>query len=222
MHRGTLAEEGFERYRKPTRRKQFLEEMDRIIPGTELSAVIEPFYPKTKKGNLWGFGMKAPIGVDGRTKLIHSVAATAANVHDSRVLPDLLHGGETRFWGDAAYGGQGEVIRRQAQRAKDFTQKKGHCDHDLTKAERAKNRNTSRVRAKVEHPFLVLKRLFGFTKVRYRGLAKNAHWLFVACGLVNLYMARRPLLRPRRGRVPEICREARLWESLVKYRPLGH
>ena len=87
------------------------------------------------------------------------------------------------------------MIRGQAPRAKDLTPKKGHHHHVLTEAERAKNRNTSRVRTKVEHPFLVLKRLFDFTKVRYRGLAKNAHGLFVACGLVNLYMVRRPLLR---------------------------
>ena len=316
MRQQTLAEEGFEKYRKPTRREQFLEEMDRIIPWAELSAVIEPFYPKgegpgrppvgvermlrihflqhwfnlsdpaveealydsramrrfvgidlgrepapdettickfrhllerhnlgdrlfaliadylqenglkvstgtivdatiisapsstknkdrkrdpemhqTKKGNQWYFGMKAHIGVDSRSKLIHSVAATAANVHDSQLLPDLLHGGETRVWGDSAYTGQGEMIREHAPKAKDFTQKKGSRHKALTDAERAKNRTKSRVRAKVEHPFLILKRVFGFDKVRYRGLDKNANWLFVACGLVNLYMARRHLLR---------------------------
>ena len=315
MRQQTLAEEGFEKYRKPTRREQFLDEMERMIPWAELSAVIEPFYPKgegrgrppvgvermlrihflqhwfnlsdpaveealydsramrrfvgidlgrepapdettickfrhllerhnlgerlfaliaeylqenglkvttgtivdatiisapsstknknrqrdpemhqTKKGNQWYFGMKAHIGVDSRTKLIHSVAATAANVHDSRLLPDLLHGGETRVWGDSAYTGQSEVIRKHAPKAKDFTQKKGSRHRSLTDAERAKNRAKSRVRAKVEHPFLILKRVFGFNKVRYRGLDKNANWLFVACGLVNLYMARRRLV----------------------------
>ena len=316
MRQQTLAEEGFEKYRKPTRREQFLNEMDRVIPWAELSAVIEPFYPKgdgrgrppigvermlrihflqhwfslsdpaveealydsramrrfvgidlgrepapdettickfrhllerhnlgdrlfaliaeylqenglkvttgtivdatiisapsstknkdrkrdpemhqTRKGNQWYFGMKAHIGVDSRSRLIHSVAATAANVHDSQLLPDLLHGGETRVWGDSAYTGQGEVIRQHAPRAKDFTHKKGNRQQALTDVERAKNRTKSRVRAKVEHPFLVLKRIFGFDKVRYRGLDKNANWLFVACGLVNLYMARRHLLR---------------------------
>ena len=69
----------------------------------------------------------------------------------------------------------------------------------LTDTERAKNRTKSHVRAKVEHPFLILKRVFGFNKVRYRGLDKNANWLFVACGLVNLYMARRRLLRVTQG-----------------------
>lgn len=153
---------------------------------------------QTKKGSQWFFGMKAPIGVDSRTKLIDSVVATPAYGHDSRVLPDLLHGGETRVWGDAAYAGQGDILRRCAPRAKDFTQKKGHRDRALTEAERERNRAQARVRALVEPPFLVLKRLFGFNKVRYRGLEKNAQRLFVACGLVNLYWARRRLVRRMR------------------------
>ena len=151
---------------------------------------------QTRKGNQWYFGMKAHIGVDSKTKLIHSVAATAANTHDSQLLPDLLHGEETRVYGDSAYMGQSEAIREQAPKAKDFTQKKGCRSRALSDADRARNRTKSRVRAKVEHPFLVLKRVFGFSKVRYRGVDKNANRLFVACGLVNLYMARRVLLRP--------------------------
>jgi len=149
-----------------------------------------------KKGNQWYFGMKAHIGVDSRTKLIHSVAATAANVHDSQLLPDLLHGEETRVWGDSAYTGQGEVIREHAPNAKDFTNKKGCRNRPLSDDKKAKNKTKSKVRAKVEHPFLILKRIFGFNKVRYRGLDRNANRLFVACGLVNLFMARKVLLRP--------------------------
>ncbi len=156
----------------------------------------DPEMHQTKKGKQWYFGMKAHIGVDSRTKLIHSVAATAANVHDSQLLADLLHGKETRVWGDSAYAGQGEVIREHAPNAKDFTNKKGCRSRPLSDEERAKNRNKSRVRAKGEHPFLILKQVFGFRKVRYRGLDKNANRLFVACGLVNLFMARRVLLRP--------------------------
>ncbi len=75
---------------------------------------------QAKKGKQWYFGMKAHIGVDGQTKLVHSVAATAANVHDSQVLPELLHGKETRVWGDAAYSGQHDVIQRHAPSAKSF------------------------------------------------------------------------------------------------------
>jgi IS5 family transposase len=317
MRQQTLADEGFERYRKPTRREQFLDEMDKIVPWEGLCEVIEPFYPKpegagrppigvqrmlrihflqhwfnlsdpaveealydsramrrfvgidlgrepapdettvckfrhlleahnlgdqlfaliaeyleengltvntgtivdatiidapsstknkdgkrdpemhqTKKGNQWYFGMKAHIGVDSRTKLIHSVAVTAANVHDSQLLGDLLHGEETRVWGDSAYTGQSDEIRKHAPKAKDFTNRKGCRNRPLSDDEKAKNKTKSKVRAKVEHPFLILKQVFGFRKVRYRGLDKNANRLFVACGLVNLFMARKVLLRP--------------------------
>ncbi|MCP4433245.1 MAG: IS5 family transposase, partial [Gammaproteobacteria bacterium] len=154
----------------------------------------DPEMRQTKKGNQWYFGMKGHIGVDSKTKLIHSVVATAANVHDSQILGDLLHGDETRVWGDSAYSSQGDVIAEHAPHAKDFTNQKGRRNQPLNEAEKAKNKTKSKVRAKVEHPFLVLKQIFGFTKVRYRGLDKNAHRLFVACGLVNLYMARRRLL----------------------------
>lgn len=150
---------------------------------------------QTKKGNEWYFGMKMHIGVDSRTKVVHSVAVTAANVHDSQVLEDLLHGEETRVWGDSAYTGQGEVIARCAPKARDFTHQKGSRAAKLTDAERASNRTKSKVRAKVEHSIGVVKRVFGFSKVRYRGLAKNANRVFVACALANLFMVRKRLLR---------------------------
>ncbi|HEB56771.1 MAG TPA: IS5 family transposase [Gammaproteobacteria bacterium] len=155
----------------------------------------DPEMHQTKKGNQWYFGMKAHIGVDSKTKLIHSVVATAANVHDSQVLPDLLHGEETRVWGDSAYSDQTEVIWEHAPHAQDFTNRKGYRYRPLSAEERRKNRTKSKVRAKVEHPILVIKKIFGFCKVCYRGLDKNANRLFIACGLANLYMARRHLLR---------------------------
>ncbi len=154
----------------------------------------DPEMHQTKKGNQWYFGMKAHIGVDSRTKLIHSVAATAANVHDSQMLPDLLHGQETRVWGDAAYSGQRDVIQQHAPEAKSFIQAKAHRHRPLSETERGRNRTKSKVRAKVEHVFLVIKRIFEWSKVRYRGLAKNTNWLWGTCGLANLYVARRRLL----------------------------
>jgi IS5 family transposase len=154
----------------------------------------DPEMHQTKKGNQWYFGMKAHIGVDSQSKLIHHVAATAANVADSKVLPKLLHGKETRVWGDQAYRGQREAIRRVAPRAQDFTNQRYRHKGVVDEVVRGKNRTKSHVRAKVEHPFLVLKRVFGFAKVRYRGLAKNANRLFVACALVNLFMVREHLL----------------------------
>lgn len=316
MKQQTLAEGSFEKFRKRTRKEQFLADMEQIIPWQELSQVIEPFYPKpqgagrrpvgiermlriyflqhwfhlsdpgaeealydsramrefvgidlgrepapdettilnfrhlmekhnlgdelfkavngyleengmkvsrgtivdatiinapsstknkdnardpemhqTRKGNQWYFGMKAHIGVDSQSKLIHSVVATAANVHDSQVLEDLLHGEETRVWGDSAYAGQKEVLNEHAPQAKDFTHKKASRNKALTEEDKSRNRTKSKVRAKVEHVFHVLKRQFGFTKVRFRGLDKNANHLFAACALVNLVLAKKRLLR---------------------------
>ncbi len=109
----------------------------------------DPEMHQTKKGNQWYFGMKAHIGVDSQTKLIHSVTATAANVHDSQVLPKLLHGEETRVWGDAAYSGQRDVIRQHAPKAKSFIQTKAHRNRPLSETERARNRTKSKVRARL-------------------------------------------------------------------------
>ena len=159
----------------------------------------DPDMHQTKKGNQWYFGMKAHIGVDSKTRLIHSVVATPANVHDSVVLGDLLHGEETRVWGDSAYTGKRETITDHAPAARDFTNRKGSRYRKLPDTERAKNRTKSRVRARVEHAFCVMKRQFGFTKVRYKGLDKNAHHLFVSCALVNLVIAKKPLLKLQRA-----------------------
>lgn len=155
----------------------------------------DPEMRSVKKGNEWHFGMKAHVGVDQKTKLIHAVAASGANVRDSVMLPELLHGRETHVWGDSAYAGQTEVIEALAPKAKDLTQKRGRGYKYLTPRQRITNRARSRVRARVEHAIGVFKRIFGFTKVRYRGIAKNANRLFVVCALANLFMVRRRLLR---------------------------
>jgi transposase, IS5 family len=155
----------------------------------------DPEMHQTKKGNQWYFGMKAHLGVDSRTKLIHAAVATPANVADSTVLPDLLHGKETRVWGDQAYRGQRAVIRQHAPKALDFTNRRYRHRGVVDETERAKNRTKSKVRARVEHSIGIIKRVFGFAKVRYRGLKKNTHRLLVTCALVNLFIARRQLLR---------------------------
>ena len=155
----------------------------------------DPEMHQTKKGNEWRFGMKAHVGVDSKTKLIHSLVTTPANVADSAVLNDLLHGKETRVWGDQAYRGQTEVIKSCAPRALDFTHRRYRHKGVVNELERAKNRTKSKVRSKGEHPFRIIKGLFGFVKVRYRGLKKNTERLFVVCGLANLLMSRRRLAR---------------------------
>jgi IS5 family transposase len=154
----------------------------------------DPEMHQAKKGKQWYFGMKAHVGVDSKTKMIHSVVATAANVADSRVLPELLHGEETKVWGDQAYRGQTEAIQAVAPVAQDMTHQQYRFKKRVDEVERAKNRNKSRVRSKVEHVFAVLKLQFGFVKVRYRGLKKNANRLFATCALVNLFLVRRKLL----------------------------
>ena len=312
----TLATSDFERYRKPTRREKFLAEMSTVVPWKELSAVIEPYYPKassvggrpavglermlrihclqlwfnlsdpaveealydslamrafvgidlgrepvpdettvmrfrhllerndlgarifeevgqvlrsrglrvskgtivdatiiaapsstknkdgkrdpemhqTKKGNEWHFGMKAHVGVDSQNKVIHSVVVTPANTADCKVLEQLLHGEETRVYGDQAYKSQGEVIRAKAPKARDFTNQQCKWKHHTDETIKAMNRTKSRIRSRVEHSIGVIKRVFGFAKVRYRGLAKNANRVFVTAALANIFLVRYTVL----------------------------
>lgn len=146
----------------------------------------DPEMHQTKKGNQWHFGMKVHIGVDSSNGLAHSATVTPANVHDSQELPRLLHGNETRLYGDSAYANQRDVLKRVAPKAKDFTNKRAYRNRPLSDADRQTNRRKSQVRAKVEHPFRPLKSLFGFAKVRYRGLLKNANRAFAMLALINL------------------------------------
>ncbi len=126
----------------------------------------DPDMHQTRKGNQWYFGMKAHIGVDSKTKLIHSIAVTPANVHDSQVLEELLHGDESRLWGDSAYTGQKEILNEHAPQAKDFTQKNGSRYRQLTEAEESANCYKSKTRSRVEHVFGVMKRQFGCNLTR--------------------------------------------------------
>ena len=155
----------------------------------------DPEMHQTAKGKQWYFGMKAHIGVDSRTKLVHTVLASAANVADVHALPHLLHGKETRVWGDQAYRGHTADIRAVAPYARDLTNQRYRWGARIDEAVKAKNREKSRIRAKVEHVFGVIKRVFGFQKVCYRGLAKNLHRLEVTAALANLFLVRRRLLR---------------------------
>lgn len=150
----------------------------------------DPEMHQTRKGQQWYFGMKLHIGVDSKTGLAHSAVVTAANVHDKHPLPDLLHGQEQKVYGDSAYASQHELIRAKAPNAADFTNRRVRPGSPTEQLERLVNRAKSRVRSRVEHVFAVVKRLWGFQKVRYRGLAKNATRSFVALGLANLFLSR--------------------------------
>ena len=151
----------------------------------------DPQMHQTKKGNQWYFGMKAHIGVDADTGIVHSLSATAANAHDVTEAHNLLHGGETQVWCDAGYQGvhkreenlgravEWQVAMRPGKRRK----------LDPESAEASAEKHKASVRAKVEHPFLKVKRIFGYAKVRYRGLAKNTERLALLFGLGNLLTA---------------------------------
>jgi IS5 family transposase len=179
----------------------------RITTGTIVDATIihapsstknqsgerDPEMHQTRKGKQYYFGLKAHIGVDSKAGIVHSVCTSAASVADKHMLPDLLHGEERKVWGDGAYQGQGEVIRQVAPLAQDMTSRRVRYKNFVDELQRAKNRVKARVRAKVEHPFRILKRIFGFEKVRYRGLRKNHHRLCTSFALVNLYLHRKRL-----------------------------
>ena len=154
----------------------------------------DPEMHQTKKGNEWHFGMKAHVGVDSQSKVIHSVVVTPANMADCKVMDRLLLGHETRVYGDQAYKSQGEVIRAKAPKARDFTNRQCKWKHFIDEAIKAKNRTKSRIRSRVEHSIGVIKRVFGFRKVRYRGLAKNGNRLFVTAALANIFLVRYTVL----------------------------
>jgi IS5 family transposase len=153
----------------------------------------DPEMHQTRKGKQWYFGLKAHIGVDSKQGHVHSVCTSAASVADKHMLPDLLHGEERKVWGDGAYQGQGEAIRQAAPQAQDMTSRRVQYKNFVDELQKAKNRVKARVRAKVEHPFRILKRIFGFEKVRYRGLKKNHQRLCACFALVNLYLHRKRL-----------------------------
>ena len=155
----------------------------------------DPEMHQTKKGNEWHFGMKVHVGVDAETGVVHSVTTTPANVNDVTEAHRLLHGGEMRVWGDAGYQGvdkraenrelevEWHVAMRPGQR------RKLEPGSEVALAEKCK----ASIRAKVEHPFLCVKRHFGYAKVRYRGLYKNTQRLALLLGLANLMTAERRL-----------------------------
>ena len=160
----------------------------------------DPQMHQTKKGNQWHFGMKAHVGVDSQSKVIHSVVVTPANTADCKVMDQLLLGHERRVYGDQAYKSQGELIRTKAPKAKDFTNRQCKWKHFIDEAIKAKNRTKLRIRSRVEHSIGIIKRVFGFSKVRYRGLAKNANRVYVTAARANIFLVRYCVLgavRPR-------------------------
>ncbi|RCW76673.1 DDE family transposase [Pseudorhodoferax soli] len=159
----------------------------------------DPQMKQSKKGNQWYFGMKAHIGVDADFGLVHTVRGTAASVGDVVEANTLLHGEETEAWGDAGYQGANKrpdakegvrwnIAMRSGKRK--LLDKNKPVEDLSDRLERIK----ASIRAKVEHPFRVIKRQFGHVKVRYRGLKKNTAQLHTLFALSNLWRARRTLM----------------------------
>ena len=159
----------------------------------------DPDMHQTKKGNQYFFGMKAHIGVDVSSGLVHTVTTTPANAADVTQTEHLLHGKEKSVWGDAGYTG---ANKREALAGRRLTwhiatkpgKVKAMPSGELKDVTRYVEYLKAAVRAKVEHPFRVIKRQFGYTKVRYRGLAKNTGQVMTLFALSNVWMARRQLL----------------------------
>jgi IS5 family transposase len=152
----------------------------------------DPEMKQTKKGNQWHFGMKAHIGTDtqGRT---HSIAVTDASPHDSTLMDDLLHGEESVVYGDKAYASAERQANAEQAGIEWRVNRKAKRGRKLNCADRAFNRKSNRVRAKVEHAFGIVKHLWGYRKVRYKGLEKNAAQVFTLFALANFYMVRHEL-----------------------------
>jgi IS5 family transposase len=201
-----LADDIFKAVNALLARKGLLLKRGSIVDATIIAApsstknaegVRDPDMHQTKKGEQWFFGMKAHIGVDADSGLVHTVTTTAANESDVEQVADLLHGKEENVWADSAYRG--------AQRRVDREDLQWHiaarpCDIAKMPESSAKKRlqkqeyRKASVRAKVEHPFRVIKRQFGLVKVRFRGLAKNTAHVMTLFALSNLWMARKHLM----------------------------
>lgn len=200
-----LAEDIFKQVNAHLARKGLLLKRGSIVDATIIAAPSstknsagerDPEMHQTKKGNQWHFGMKAHIAVDAESGLVHTVTATAANEADVEQVTDLLHGKEEQVWADSGYRGAQARVKRDVQwhiagRPSDMAKlPEGRAKARVRKNEYEK----ASVRAKVEHPFRVIKRQFGLVKVRFKGLAKNTAHVITLFALSNLWMARKKLM----------------------------
>lgn len=154
----------------------------------------DPEMSSTKKGNTWYFGMKAHVGVDDESGLVHTLKTTTAKVHDREVMEELWHGKECRKWGDKGY--YDKKAKQTARQEGIFwgVLDRGARGHGLSGSQKKRNKKLSSVRSKVEHPFQVLNCQWKYEKVRYRGLFKNTMQLFSLFALINIFRVRKKLL----------------------------
>ena len=205
LEESDLAEDIFKQVNAHLSRKGLLLKRGSIVDATIIAAPSstknaegerDPEMHQTKKGNQWHFGMKAHIAVDADSGLVHTVTTTAANEADVEQVADLLHGKEQQVWADSGYRGAQSRVERDVQwhiaaRPSDIAKlPEGKAKARVQQRERAK----ASIRAKVEHPFRVIKRQFGLMKVRFRGLQKNTAHVLTLFALSNLWMARKQLM----------------------------
>lgn len=197
-----LAQELFDRVGRYLERRGLILRGGTIVDATLIAAPPstknrehrrDPDMTQSKKGNQWYFGMKMHIGTDAHG-IVHTVVATTGSVNDSQVMEDCLHGAERAIYGDRGYVSEERRRRYTRQGVRWRVTKKAPRGQALSERERAFNRRHNAVRAHVEHVFLVVKRLWGHAKVRYRGIEKNADCFFELFALANLYRLRRQLL----------------------------
>jgi IS5 family transposase len=153
----------------------------------------DPEMHSSKKGNQWHFGMKAHIGVDAKSGLVHTAGVTSGSVHDATVMHRLIRADDTAVYGDKGYASGAKKRAAEAAGVLWAVKEKATPGHRLTPHQHARNRRFGKVCAKVEHVFRVMKCQFGYRKVRYRGLVKNAAQVFSLLALANLYLARRTI-----------------------------
>ena len=202
LEKHRLTEKIFEKTQQYLTEKGLLLREGTIVDATIISApsstknrdnTRDKEMKQTKKGNQWYFGMKAHVGTDTRKGLAHSVVVTDASVHDSQVMDELLHGEEQAVYGDRAYTSAKKKQKYEARGIKWCVNRKACRNHQLTTEDVDYNHRQSQIRAKGEHAFLIVKHLWHYRKVRYKGLYKNAVQVFSLFALANYYLVRHEL-----------------------------
>jgi len=205
LEKHELTEAIFEEVKGLLEQKGLLMKSGTIVDATIIAAPSstkngtqsrDPEMKQTKKGNAWHFGMKVHVGTDKRG-LVHSLTTTHAAVADITQLDALLHGAERELYGDQAYWKEADRQRFRAAGVRYRVNRRGSFHRPLSEYQRKINRTRSRLRARGEHAFRIVKRLWGFAKVRYRGLLKNTARAFATFALANLYLVRKYLTPPQ-------------------------
>jgi IS5 family transposase len=206
LEKNHLTKKIFEKTRRYLTEKGLLLKEGTIVDATIINApsstknrdnTRDKEMKQTKKGNQWYFGMKAHVGTDSKTGLAHSIVVTDAGVHDSQVMDELLHGQEQAVYGDRAYTSEKKRAEYEARGIKWCVNRKACRHYQLTPEDVEYNHKQSQVRAKGEHAFLVVKHLWHYQKVRYKGLFKNAARVFSLFALANLHLVRHELQTAR-------------------------